>query len=393
MENNNFNENYNAQSVGGGQAPQNQGKQPVKQWVAILLLILFWPVGLVLTWKTSWKKGVKIGITVFFAVVLLAAIFGGSSSDSGSSSGQTQGQSNSSQSETQNNSQSARDYQTVSIRDMLDALESNALKAEDTYMDKYIQFTGYLDQIDSSGSYVTVKAMDADEWDFMASIECGIETEEQKNAVMEMNSGDKVTVKGKVTMVGDILGYYVEMDSITVASSSSNTSNTQKNESSNTKTETSSNSNETYEHVATYEDVANYDNQINNDSQDSSNVSETPEVVQSTKSYNKADIGAMFELLNQNAARASSEYVDKYIEITGTLDYIDTNMGYGSIQIKDPNADEWDLTSQIYCDITSQDQLDAIMNYNKGDQITVRGKVTMALDGLAYYMDIDEIVG
>lgn len=379
--------------LGGGQAPQNQGKQPVKQWVAILLLILFWPVGLVLTWKTSWKKGVKIGITVFFAIVLLAAIFGGSSSDSGSSSSQTQGQNNSSQSETQNNRQSARDYQTVSIRDMLDALESNALKAEDTYMDKYIQFTGYLDQIDSSGSYVTVKAMDADEWDFMASIECGIETEEQKNAVMEMNSGDKVTVKGKVTMVGDILGYYVEMDSITVASSSSNTSNTQKNESSNAKTETSSNSDGTYEHVATYEDVANYDNQINNDSQVSSNVSETPEVVQSAKSYNKADIGDMFELLNQNAARASSEYVDKYIEITGTLDYIDTNMGYGSIQVKDSNADEWDLTSQIYCDITSQDQLDAIMNYNKGDQITVRGKVTMALDGLAYYMDIDEIVG
>lgn len=393
MENNNFNENYNAQSVGGGGVPQNQGKKPVKQWVAILLLILFWPVGLVLTWKTSWKKGVKIGITVFFAVALLAAIFGGSSSDSGSSSSQSQGQNNSSQSETQNTSQSARDYQTVSIRDMLDALESNALKAEDTYMDKYIQFTGYLDQIDSGGSYITVKAMDAGEWDFMDRIQCGIETEEQKNAVMEMNSGDKVTVKGKVTMVGDVLGYYVEMDSITVASSSSNTSNTQKNESSDTKTKTSSNSNETYEHVATYEDVANYDSQINNDSQDSSNVSETPDVVQSAKSYNKADIGDMFELLNQNAARASSEYVDKYIEITGTLDYIDTNMGYGSIQVKDPNADEWDLTSQIYCNITSQDQLDDIMNYNKGDQITVRGKVTMALDGLAYYMDIDEIVG
>jgi len=68
--------------------------------------------------------------------------------------------------------------------------------------------------------------MDADEWDFMEYIECGIETEEQKNAIMEMNSGDKVTVKGKVTMVGDVLGYYVEMDSIAVASSSSNTSNT-----------------------------------------------------------------------------------------------------------------------------------------------------------------------
>lgn len=278
---------------------------------------------------------------------------------------------------------------------MLDALESNALKAEDTYMDKYIQFTGYLDQIDSSGSYITVKAMDAGEWDFMDRIECGIETEEQKNAVMEMNSGDKVTVKGKVTMVGDVLGYYVEMDSITVASSSSNTSNTsntQKSESSNAKTETSSNSNETYEHVATYEDVANYDSQAGSEVNETPNaVSETTNVY-SDKSYTKADIGDMFELLNQNAARASSEYVDKYIEITGTLDYIDANMGYGSIQVKDPNADEWDLTSQIYCDITSQEQLDTIMNYNKGDTITVRGKVTMALDGLAYYMDIDAIV-
>lgn len=270
---------------------------------------------------------------------------------------------------------------------MLDDLESNALKAENTYKNQYIQFTGYLDQIDSSGAYITVKALDAGEWDILDCIECGIETEEQKNAIMEMNSGDKVTVKGKVTMVGDILGYYVDMDSISVASSSESSA-PQKTESN------SSNSNDkTYNHVATYEDVANYSEQQSEEQQSEITPSVSQENIQSSQSYTKVDIGDMFELLNQNAARASSEYVDKKIEITGTLDYIDANMGYGSIQIKDPNADEWDLTSSVYCDITSQSQLDSIMNYNKGDTITVRGTVTMALDGLAYYMDIDEVVG
>lgn len=271
---------------------------------------------------------------------------------------------------------------------MLDDLESNALKAENTYKNQYIQFTGYLDQIDSSGAYITVKALDADEWDFMDYIECGIETEEQKNAIMEMNSGDKVTVKGKVTMVGDVLGYYVDMDSISVASSSES-STPQKTESSSS----GANSDQTYDHVATYEDVAKYSEQQSEEQQSEISPSVSQESMQSSQSYTKVDIGDMFELLNQNAARASSEYVDKKIEITGTLDYIDANMGYGSIQIKDPNAGEWDLTSSVYCEITSQSQLDSIMNYNKGDTITVRGTVTMALDGLAYYMDIDEVVG
>lgn len=32
-------------------------------WVAVLLLILFWPVGIVLTWRTNWTDRTKVVAT------------------------------------------------------------------------------------------------------------------------------------------------------------------------------------------------------------------------------------------------------------------------------------------------------------------------------------------
>lgn len=49
-----------------------------KNWIVVLLLIVFFPVGLYLMWaRTNWKKNVKIVVTIFIAVLF---IIGASSS-------------------------------------------------------------------------------------------------------------------------------------------------------------------------------------------------------------------------------------------------------------------------------------------------------------------------
>lgn len=70
------------------QYPQQPPKEPVykQSWFVVLMLILFWPVGLVLMWvhKKTWLLPVKIIITAFFALsFLLFAIGGSGSSDTG----------------------------------------------------------------------------------------------------------------------------------------------------------------------------------------------------------------------------------------------------------------------------------------------------------------------
>lgn len=52
--------------------PEVSKKWYEKTWAVLLLLILFFPVGLYLMWKyTDWHKGIKIGISVFFGLYLL----------------------------------------------------------------------------------------------------------------------------------------------------------------------------------------------------------------------------------------------------------------------------------------------------------------------------------
>ena len=53
-----------------------------KTWFIIVMLIVFFPVGLFLMWKYSnWNKVVKIIISVIFGLALIVNMFGGSSDD------------------------------------------------------------------------------------------------------------------------------------------------------------------------------------------------------------------------------------------------------------------------------------------------------------------------
>lgn len=147
--------------------------------------------------KPIWKR---VWVWVLAVVILFAAI--GSTNDSSDTDTPA--------SSTDINTpivQEPINYTTVSVIDMMDALNTNALKAENTYNNQYLEITGRLGVIDSDGSYISLYGGD---FDFIG-VQCYIKNDEQLNFVMDMVDGDTYTVRVKITDVGEILGYQADI--------------------------------------------------------------------------------------------------------------------------------------------------------------------------------------
>ena len=70
--------------------------------------------------------------------------------------------------------------------------------------------TGKLKNIDASGEYFSLGSGDFE----IYSVQCFLKNDEQKSRLANMNIEDTVTVKGKITDVGEILGYQLKIESI-----------------------------------------------------------------------------------------------------------------------------------------------------------------------------------
>lgn len=97
------------------------------------------------------------------------------------------------------------EYIEASVDEMYEVLNDNALKAKKTYGDQYVEVTGVLGTIDSNGQYICLEEMNT-AYSFN-SVECFIKNDEQLDRVIEMSSGKKYTVRVKITLVGELLGY------------------------------------------------------------------------------------------------------------------------------------------------------------------------------------------
>jgi RecJ-like exonuclease len=105
------------------------------------------------------------------------------------------------------------EYDVVDLQQMLDDLSSNALKAEKTYQGKYIEVVGKIKNFDSDGNYISIEPVNADEWNF-ETVMCYIKNEAQLNFLLEKAVGDTITIKGKITSIGEVLGYSLNIDEI-----------------------------------------------------------------------------------------------------------------------------------------------------------------------------------
>lgn len=105
-------------------------------------------------------------------------------------------------------------YAQHDVTELFAALKDNALKAERTYQDQYVELYGFLANIDSDGKYISVGAAE-DNWEYMFdTVHCTIKSEAQLDQVIELSTGDSITVRGKITDIGELLGYMLDIDSI-----------------------------------------------------------------------------------------------------------------------------------------------------------------------------------
>ena len=103
------------------------------------------------------------------------------------------------------------EYTAVSVNDMMSDLDSNAMGASDKYKGKYLEITGKLSNIDAAGKYIDLMA----DGDFeIIGVQCYIKNDDQKSKIASMSKGDTVTLKGKCTDVGEVLGYSLDIEEI-----------------------------------------------------------------------------------------------------------------------------------------------------------------------------------
>lgn len=139
-------------------------------------------------------------------IIVLAVIGGSGSSDS---SGSTSSTATSKTAVSSSSSEAAIEYTAYTVTELSEDLNSNALKAADKYKGQYVELTGRLSVIDSNGKYVSI-VDSTDEW-AITGVQCYIKNDEQKQVVMDMSIGDEVVVKGKITDVGEVLGYFLDI--------------------------------------------------------------------------------------------------------------------------------------------------------------------------------------
>ena len=170
-------------------------------------------IGLVDSSKKGQKDGLAIAGIIISAIPIVVFMFfivlgGASELDDNTSS------SNKSNNSTVTDSKKEEEitYTKIDVDTLEDALENNAAAAKDEYKGKYLEITGRLGTIDSDLKYISLLSI-TDEWDFVG-IHCKLKTEATKESVKSLSKDQTIVVKGKITDVGEVLGYYLDVDEI-----------------------------------------------------------------------------------------------------------------------------------------------------------------------------------
>ena len=149
--------------------------------------------------------GAKQGIPVWLIIIILIFAIGIIGSIGGNSDDLTDNESNNGQSQTPEEIE----YIKVTKDELDEALDANAAAAKDTYNKKYVEITGKLGTIDSDLKYLSLMSS-TEEWDFNG-IYCKIKNNDQKEVVKTLTKDQEITVRGKITDVGEVLGYYLDI--------------------------------------------------------------------------------------------------------------------------------------------------------------------------------------
>lgn len=100
------------------------------------------------------------------------------------------------------------EFMQASVETMLSDLKQNEMRAQKKYGGKYMEVTGTLGSMDSEGEYFSLE----DNSFGILDVHCKIpknKREEITNKLIQMEKGDLIVVKGKITDMGEIMGYHL----------------------------------------------------------------------------------------------------------------------------------------------------------------------------------------
>ena len=145
----------------------------------------------------------KILKYIFIGVIVLGAI--------GSVMGNNGGVSSSSSSSKQVQ-EAQKNYAEADIDVLLNDAKNNAAKANKDYKGKYVKIVnGDVFNIESNARYISIEGSDPYT---LIHVQCYPKNDQVKDAMINLSKGQRVTVYGKITDVGEIMGYSLDMDKI-----------------------------------------------------------------------------------------------------------------------------------------------------------------------------------
>ena len=151
--------------------------------------------------KPFYKNPLLIALAVI-VIIIAAATSGGDKGSGETSGGNTPAESK----------KPEIAYTAYDVSELMNDLDANALKAADKYKGQYVELTGKLSVIDSSGKYISILPNDGSIR--VIGVQCYLKSDEQTKAIMDCTIGDTLIVKRKITDVGEVMGYTLSIDEV-----------------------------------------------------------------------------------------------------------------------------------------------------------------------------------
>ncbi len=163
-------------------------------------------------------------IIVVVVIIILGAIAGGGGNDEKTASSESATSESTSSVDTTNSKSSDDDvaseeereqeitYTEYDVSELMDDLEANALSASEKYKGQYVEITGRLSNIDAQGSYIDI--VDSNDQFAFIGVQCYIKTDDVREMIKTLSKDSTITVKGKITDVGEVFGYSLNIEEI-----------------------------------------------------------------------------------------------------------------------------------------------------------------------------------
>lgn len=201
---------------------EEQNQEPLKfwqkSWVMWICLIFLCPLGLVLCFLNRERHPRwKIIMAVFAILFAIGVANGGNKEDSHQATAPTsQAQQTVPAKQTEQPKQEAqKQYQEISADQLVNELESNAAKASKTYKGKDLKIVGgTVGVIDADANYFSLR--DSNSFS-LTNITCdarGKNMKAIKAQIVEFSKNQPIVVYGRVSDVGEIMGYRVDIDKL-----------------------------------------------------------------------------------------------------------------------------------------------------------------------------------